>query len=592
MSPQEIETLVDVALGNKKADLIIKGGSLLNVYTGELLKGYSVAIKGERIAYVGENSDHTAGEGTQLIDAQGKVLIPGLIDGHTHFYSSVDEFLRYSMVCGTTSIVTETLEIGCSTGYAGVISFLENLKDQPIKLFALAPAMELVPGSIGQGSTISDKEMEQLLNLDEILGLGETMWTAVLEKDQQVLGYFARALSQKKRVEGHSAGAKGNRLVAYIASGISSCHEPINTEEALERLRLGIHVMIREGSIRRELEAISQIKDKGIDFRRLVLVTDGLSPEDLVTYGHMDYLVQKAINLGFDPIVAIQMATINPAEHFSLDHLIGGIAPGRYADILIIPDLRTIHCEYVISNGQIIAKNKKLLVEPRKCVYPQSLLRSIHLPKKLNPEDFAVSARGENGKARVRVISIVSDLITEESAAELPVVDGLVQMDVERDVLKVSVIDRYENSGTVFTGFVTGFGIESGAIATSYTWTRGCPIIAIGADEQDMAHAVNHIAELNGGLVVCKKGAILEELPLPLGGVTPSCPIEEAAYKVRHITKLIAKLGSSLSKPFLTLQTLPSPVLPFFRISQGGLINLREKRIVDLFFEPYPGDEI
>lgn len=585
MSPQEIETLVDVALGKRKADLIIKGGSLLNVYTGELLKGYSIAIKGERIAYVGENSDHTVGDGTKIIDAQGKVLIPGFIDGHAHFYSSIDEFLRYSMVSGTTSIVVETLEMGCSTGYEGVISFLENLKDQPIKLFALAPAMELLPGPIGQGSTISDKEMERLLNSDDILGLGETMWTTVLEKDQQVLGYFAKALAQKKKLEGHSAGAKGDKLVAYIASGISSCHEPINMEEVLERLRLGIHVMIREGSIRRELEAISKIKDTGIDFRRLVLVTDGLSPEDLVTYGHMDYIVQKAINLGFAPIVAIQMATINPAEHFSLDHIIGGIAPGRYADILIIPDLRTIHCEYVISNGQVIARDKKLLAEPRKCVYPESVLRSIHLPKKLNREDFAVSAQGKKGKARVRVISIVSDLITEESAAELPVANDLIQMDLERDLSKITVIDRYDNPGAMFTAFVKGFGIESGAIASSYTWTRRCPIIAVGADEEDMARAVNRVAELNGGLVICKKGNILEELPLPIGGVTPSCPTEEAARKLRRITQLIANLGSSLSRPFLTLQTLPSPVLPFFRISQRGLINLRQKRIVDLIID-------
>ncbi len=582
ISREEIEGLVDVALGKKEADLVIRGGDLLSVYTGELLKGYSVAIKGEKIAYIGEDASHAIGADTEVIEAQGKVLIPGFIDGHYHFDSSVDSFLRYAMVCGTTTIIAETLDIGNTIGYEGVVALLENLRGQAIKFFALAPSAEPLLPSLEQGGLISEKEMEQLLDLEEVLGLGETIWTLALEGERHVLDNFSKVLTRGKTLEGHSSGAKGNKLVAYVACGISSCHEPIKIEEVLERLRLGLYTMIREGSIRQDLEPLSGVKDEGIDFRRLVLVTDGLSAQGLVEHGHMDYIVQKAINLGFDPVTAIQMATINPAEHFSLDHLIGGIAPGKYANILIIPDLSTIECQYVISKGRVVARDKELLVLPKESVYPDSVLKSVHLPRSLTPEDFNVQAQGRDGKATVRMIILISDLVTEETSATLPVVNGSIQMVPEQDLLKVSCIDRRDAPGAMFTAFIKGFGLKSGALASSFSWERTSPIIVVGADEADMAQAVNRIAELNGGLVLCQRGQILEELPLPIGGALSNCPQEEAAAKLRRITALTAKLGSSLSRPFFTLQTMPTVAIPYFRITRKGLLDLKEKKIVDL----------
>ncbi len=581
-SREELAALADVALGKKKADMVIRGGDLLSVYTGELLKGYSLATKSGKIAYIGEDASHAIGAGTEVIEAQGKVLIPGLIDAHYHFDSSVDEFLKYSMVCGTTTTIAETLDIGNTVGYEGVVALLDNLKDQPVKFFALAPSAEPLPLPFKQESFISEEQMEQLLELDEILGLGETIWTSVIEGDRHVLNNFAKVLNQGKKLEGHASGARGSKLAAYVACGISSCHEPIRAEEVLERLRLGLHAMIREGSIRQDLEPISAIKDEDIDFRRLILVTDGLSAQDLVEYGHMNHIVQKAIDLGFDPVTAIQMSTINPAEHFSLDHLIGGLAPGRYADIIIIPSLSRIECEYVISNGRVIARDGELLVPPRKSVYPECILDSVHLPRMLQRDDFNISAQGRKGQATVRVMRLISDLVTRKTTATLPVADDSIQMAPEQDLLKIACIDRRDNPGTMFTAFIRGFGLKSGAIASSFSWARTSPIIVVGTNEGDMAQAVNRIAELNGGLVLCQRGQILAELPLPIGGVLTNGPQEEAAAKMRRITELAVELGASSARPFFTLQTMPTMAIPHFRITSKGLLDVKERKIVNL----------
>lgn len=585
MHKERIKALVNVALGRDTADLVIKNANLVNTYSGELLEGYSIAIKGEKIAFVGKNGNHTIGSETKVIDAEGKVVIPGFIDAHTHLDIPIvhpNEYLRYSILSGTTTVVTETLEIANVLGYEGVLNLLDALKEQPIKFFATVPSLVPTLPALEEGTPISPEEVDSLLKLDRIVGLGETHWLPIIDENEEVLAILSRGHEVKKRLEGHGAGAKGNKLVAFAAAGISSCHESITMEEAVDRLRLGMYVMVREGSVRRDLEAISSIRGKISDFRRLILVSDGLNPEDLLNYGHMSYIVQKAIDLGFEPIKAIQMATINPAEYFSLDGICGGIAPGRDADILIIPDLRTIRCQLVIAKGQIAAQNGELLLEPRKDRPPAVALKSVRLPKRFTAADFNVPVRNTKVEVEVRVVNLVSEVITRELIAKLPVANGSIQADPKQDIVKVAVIDRHHGTGRSFTGFVKGFGMKSGAFASSYSWEARSPIVVIGANEDDMACAVNRIAELSGGIIVCAGGKILAELPLPIGGLLATCSVEEAAERLYQIRQSLKNLGCSLSNPYLSIQTLSGTFLPYFRITQEGLVNSKEKRIVAL----------
>ena len=578
--------LMKVALGEAEADLAIVNGEIVNVYTGELLTGDTVLIKGDKIAYVGKSTSQSIGPDTQIIDALGKILIPGLIDGHTHITEnthSASELIRYAMTSGTTTIITEVNAIAFPLGYRGIIEFLKSLRNQPIKFFiTLPPMVAISPVAKEHALTVSD--FRKLLREKEVVGLGEPSWAPVLEGDERILDFIAETIQAGKIVDGHTAGARDNKLQAYIATGISSCHEPITAEEVLERLRLGLFVLIREGEIRSELESIARIKDENIDLRRLILSTDGLGPRQYVTDGYMDFVVQKAIELGFNPIPAIQMATINVAQRFALDDFVGGIAPGKYADIVIIPDLTIIQPEYVISNGQVVAKNGQLLVEPREHTYPAAMQKTIHLNKRFEASDFAVPADSGRGRVRVRVIDQTTKLLTQEAIIELPVSDGLVPMDTGKDILKVAAIERTYVPGKHFVGFIRGMGLKHGAVANSIAWDTS-NIIVVGASESDMAQAVNRLKELNGGIVVSAGGQILAELSLPIGGIISQQPMGILARKLQNIQEAAHNLGCSSPDIRLTLSVLTTAAIPFLRICEAGLVDVRQNRFINLIVD-------
>ena len=583
MNISETKELMDVALGLRKADLVVYNGTLLNVYTGEYIEKCSVSVKGEKIAYVGGNPEDTIGNKTVVIDAGGKTIIPGLIDGHAHiaWLYNVSEFLKHAIPGGTTTIITESMEIYPVLGYEGILNFLDSLRDQPIKIFATAPAMVSISSS---ARGVPKKTIKKLLARKDILGLGETYWQALLQDPDYLLSSFDEALAAGKNLEGHSAGASEKKLAAYVASGISSCHEPINTKEVIERLRLGLCVMIREGSIRRDLEEISKIKDLGVNLRRLALVTDGVTPRDLVEKGYMEFIVQKAIDCGFDPVTSVQMATLNVAEHFSLDHMIGGIAPGKYADMLIIPNPSTIRAEYVISKGKIIAERGRLLSSPREHAFSEASRNSIKLTRRLMPSDFEIKPENGELQAEVRVIDQITELVTKEIKIVLPVVDGKIYSDISLDIIKVAAIDRNNSPGKTFTGLVKGFGMKSGAIASSAAWDTS-DIIVAGVNDEDMAFAVNRIKDLHGGCVVCDRGKILAELPLPLFGIISDTPVEVLARQMNVVSKAASALGIIWSDPMLTLVTLTGAAIPYLRICEEGLFNLKEGKSSGLFIK-------
>jgi len=547
-----------VALGEAEADLAIINGSVVNVYTGEIEKA-SVLIKGERIAYVGKDADRAIGSKTQVINAAGKTLIPGFIDGHTHVdvLYSINELLRFAVQGGTTTIITESCTIATTLGYEGVIHFLNSVRRQPVKVFVTAPPMVTI-SPVTEENAIGVKELHHLFRYKEIIGLGEAYWGDVVGGNQRVLDLIAETIKLGGKVDGHSAGATGKKLQAYVSSGVSSCHEPTNAEEVL-----------------------APIKDSGIPLNRLAMSTDGVGPEQLVKDGYMEVLVQKAIDLGFDPVLAVQMTTINVAQHFALDDVIGGIAPGKYADIVILPDLKIIKAEYVISNGRVVAQDGRALIPPRKHRYPQSLQNSIRLPNDFSANDFAIPVEGSRKEAKVRLMDQVTDLLVREEFVDMPVSNGELNIDVSKDILKVAAIERSFGTGKSFVGLIRGIGLKKGAIATSSVWDCG-DLMAVGADENDMARAVNRVRELDGGTVVCASGKILAEIALPVAGEISTEPMEAIADKLERIQRAAKDLGAKSNDIRLTIAVLPTPAIPFLRICESGLFSLRENRFVDL----------
>ncbi|MBW1801544.1 MAG: adenine deaminase, partial [Deltaproteobacteria bacterium] len=430
-TPGEMKDLSQVALGQTKADLVVVNGDLVNVYSGELIENQSVAVKGKWIAYVGADAEHTVGSETRTIDASGKVIIPGLIDGHTHllYYCTPDEFLRYGMRGGTTTIITELIELFNTCGLQGIIECLDALQGLPVKIFSTLPStvtlsrdtFERYPGLA---------ELKTLLEREDVLGVGEGYWQEVLRNGSHFKDLAASSMALRKTVEGHAAGCHGPRLQAYLNYGISSCHESVELEDVLEKLRLGLYVQLREGYVRRDLENMARISEMPLDFRKLELASDSVELKDLMAHGYMEVLLQKAIDFGFDPLVAIQMATINPATHFGLDNILGGIAPGKFADMLVIPDPREIRAEYVISNGRVIAGDGELQVQPHRVTLPRVPLHTLSA----RASDFTIPVEKE-GPVKVRVIDQVTNLVTREGIVELVPQDGEIRPDPGADLL-------------------------------------------------------------------------------------------------------------------------------------------------------------
>jgi adenine deaminase len=453
------------------------------------------------------------------------------------------------------------------------------LADQPIKIFATAAA----GASISQQTIgVRPKDLQRLLQRDDILGLGESYWQTVLQQPQRMLPALTETLIAGKRLEGHSAGARGRKLAAYAATGISSCHEPITSEEVLARLRLGICVMAREGSIRRDLKTIAPIKDQAVDLRRLVLATDGIQPGELLKNGYMEFVLRRALEYGFAPVTAIQAVTLNVAEHFGLDHLVGAVAPGRLADLVLLPDLTTIEPELVISNGKVVAKKGKLMVAPRPHQFASASYETIRLPRKLKADDFALRLPTDHSRITVRIIDMVTDLVTREMQEQYPVATLERLPDPANDLLKVAAVDRTHQPGRLFTGLIRGFGLKTGAMACSAAWDTST-IIVVGASAADMATAVNHIAILQGGAVVAQDGAILAELPLPVFGLISEWPLDRLAQAINQINQSAANRGVPFPDPLLSLVTLTGAAIPHLRICEEGLVNLRTGQTLTLW---------
>jgi len=576
----ERAALMRVALGLEFADMVILNASVVNVYTGEIIENCPVSIKGKWIASVGDDAASAAGESTVVLDAAGKTLIPGLIEGHTHlWFQTVEAVVPYLIKGGTTTFIIETMDVFPAAGYEGIAELLDSAGDQPIKILATAPATASISRALNAGS---GTVLAKLLERDDIVGLGETYWHAVLQSPDAFVPMFQSAIDRGKPLEGHTAGARGKKLAAYAAAGVSSCHEPVTVEEAVDLLRLGFYVMLREGSVRKDLEQLSKVGRAGVDLRRLILATDAVEPEEFIEKGHLEAVVQKAIANGFDPVSALRMTTLNVAEHFGLDSAIGGIAPGRCADILVLPDVRTISPEIVISNGRVVLRDGRLLESPRRHRFSDKCLQTVRLKNVLKPSDFEIRVPGAcSGPVTVRVIEMAGGLVTRELHADVSPVSGKIEPDLRNDIVKVAAIDRSNDPGRSCVGLIKGFGIRKGSFACSAAWDSW-DIIVVGADEKDMALAVNRIRELQGGLIVCEDGKITAELPLPVFGILSDLDMPPLAQRLKSVRRAACGLGIPFADPVLKLCTLTTAAIPFLRICEEGLVNLKDGKTLTL----------
>jgi adenine deaminase len=582
-APLDRYELSKVALGESEADLAIINGSIVNVYTAELLTGDTILIKGDKIACVGKYAKRGIGPSTRVIDAAGKILVPGFIDGHTHmdYLCSTREVVRFAAKTGTTSIITEIVEVAFRLGYRGIIDYLKSTRGHPIKFWFTLPPMGTI-SPVSRQHLLSLAEVRRLLRRKDCVGLGEIYWGMVTAGDPQQLAVVAETLRAGKKVEGHSAGAAANKLQAYSALGVSSDHEPISADEALERMRLGLSVLAREGEVREDLEAVSLIKDRKIDFRRLAVSTDGIGPRHLVTYGFMEHVVQRAIDLGFPAVQAIQMGTLNVAEHFNLQDFIGGIAPGRFADVVMLPSLNVIRPEMVVSSGQIVLEQGKNEFQPRPYNYPGFTKGIVNIKRELRASDFTVPVADTESRVKVRVIDQLTKVLTREMLTELPVISGRVQPDIAQDIIKVAAIEYIHTAGKAFTGFIHGLGLKMGAVATSTCWDS-TDIMVAGANETDMALAVNRIKVLGGGTVVCLNGDFLAELAFPIGSLISEESMEAMADRLKLVQDSAAMLGCTSEDIRTTLSVLTTPAIPYLRICESGLFNVRLNGPIDLF---------
>ncbi|MDR2174492.1 MAG: adenine deaminase [Synergistaceae bacterium] len=583
-----------VAMGREPAETVIKNTRLVNVNTGEILENTDIAVACGRIALVGDAS-HAIGEGTEVVDAAGMYAAPGFMDGHIHVESSmmtVREYARTVIPHGTTSIFPDPHEIANVLGRGGVRFMMDDARGTPLRVFMMMPScVPAVPAFEDAGAALGPDDIADFMEMEGIYGLGEMMnFPGVLYGDENVHRELYAALAKGKTVTGHySMPETGPGLNAYIASGVRCCHESVRHEDALAKMRLGMFAQIREGSAWRDLqEVVKAVTERRIDTRLATLVSDDTHPNTLISLGHMDHIVRRAVEEGVDPVTAVQMATINVAQCYRLDRDLGSLSPGKLADILLISDLARVDVKKVFIGGRLAAEDRKLSIAIEKTAAPAFVLNTCHLKKPLAPEDFRIAApRGSAGtdRVRARVIEIIEARVgTRARECELAVEDGFVPAAPERDIAKLAVVERHRATGTMGKGFVKGFRLKGGAVASTVAHDAH-NLMVVGTNDADMAAAGSALAECGGGMAAVKDGKILALLPLPIAGLMSGDSAPEIAARVMKLDEAWKALGCDLESPFMTMALLPLAVLPELRLTNRGLIDTVAYKFTDLFID-------
>jgi len=567
-----IERLIAVARGEEPADLLLKNGRLVNVLSGEVHPA-RVAIVDGRVA--GWGGDYRA---RRVVDLAGRFICPGLIDAHVHLESSMvspAEFSRAVLPHGTTAVVCDPHEIANVLGLAGVRYILDASAGLPLTVYVMAPSCVPATDMETAGAALDAADIAQILTYDRVLGLAEMMnYPGVLFRVPSVLAKIAAAAGRP--VDGHAPGLSGKDLNAYLAAGIGSDHECTDPDEAREKLRRGMHIFIREGTTARNLHSLLPLVTPA-NARFCHFCTDDRHPDTLLTEGHVDDIVRQAIAGGLDPVLAIQMASINTALYFGLRQT-GAVAPGYRADLLVLDDLERVQVAQVYAAGQLVAEGGRCLLFAAEL--PQVPTQStVHL----NTAVLDLTIRAGQGPARV--IGVVpGQVVTEDLRLEPAIVDGQVVADPARDLAKIAVIERHHSTGNLGLGLVKGIGLRRGAIASSVAHDSH-NVVVVGVADADMRAAVASVAEMGGGQVAIAGGQVQAACPLPIAGLMSDRPLEQVRDQVAALTKAAQALGSTLPDPFMTLSFLALPVIPALKLTDKGLVDVIKFQVVPLFGE-------
>jgi adenine deaminase len=574
-------------MGRRPADLVVRGGRWVCVQSGEILPGTDVAIVGERVAYVGADASHTIGPQTEVLEADGRHLVPGLLDGHLHVEVSmltIGEFVRAVLPHGTTGLFVDPHEIANVVGLAGVRMMVDEAAGQPIHVWVQVPScVPSAPGLETAGAAIGPAEVAEALSWPGVIGLGEMMnFPGVVEGADSLHAEMDATRAAGKVIGGHYASFDlGRPFHAYAAGGAQDDHEGTRLEDALARLRQGMKVMMRLGSAWHDVAAqLPAVTERGLDSRHVILVTDDCHAGTLVEEGHMDRVVRHAIRQGATPIVAIQMATLNTAEHFGVANEVGQIAPGRYADLLLIPDLAELAIETVIARGTVAVSGGELRAAPPRFEYPPEVRASVHLARELVAADFALPVGGSDPVV-ASVIGIVENQApTRHLRLTLRPVDGQLRAERDLDLAKVALVERHRGSGQVQVGLVQGFGFQA-PCAVASTVAHDChQLLVVGTDEASMAIAANELARVGGGQVVVRDGQPIALIELPIAGLMSDQPAERVAAKASRLLEAFRACGCALNNPNMQLSLLALVVIPQLRISDRGLIDVERFAVV------------
>jgi len=577
-------------MGREKADLVIKNGRWVCVQSGEIIPNTDIAVVGERIAYVGEDASHTIGVDTKVVDANGMYLVPGLLDAHMHVESgmiTVTEFVRAVAPRGTTGMFIDPHEIANVFGLKGVRLMADEAENQPIHVWVQVPScVPSAPGFETPGSSIGPEDVAEAMKWDRIIGLGEMMnFPGVYFSDQKMHDEMSATRAAGKVIGGHYAAPDlGIPFHGYVAGGPEDDHEGTRKEDAIARVRQGMKAMLRYGSGWLDVEAqIPAINEDQLDSRHFILCTDDSHSETLVNDGHMDRVLRHTIGLGTDPMTALQMATINTAEHFGLARDIGMIASGRYADILLVEDLKDFHPEQVYARGKLLAERGVWQIELPAAEYPAWVTKSVNMKRNLTAADFKlkVDPKLTGAALTAHVIGVVEGQApTKHLVLPIQAEEGEIKIDQERDLLKIALVERHKGTGGVVVGLVSGFGLKGNCALGSTVAHDSHHMIVVGTDEEQMALAANQLAEMNGGQVVVKDGQVIGSVALPIAGLMSTKQADVVAKEAASVLAGFQTCGCEIVNPNMQLSLLALVVIPELRISDQGLVDVSKFEFV------------
>ena len=581
--------LVSVAAGREPADLVLKNARLVNVQSREILQGWDVAVVGGRFAYVGPDASHCISEQTKAVDAAQKYLIPGLCDGHMHIESGMltpAEFAAAVIPHGTTTLFSDPHEIANVLGLKGVRMMHDEALMQPINIYTQMPSCApSAPGLETTGYEITENDVAEAMTWPGIIGLGEMMnFPGVIHGDRQMLAEMAVTMRAGKTVGGHYASPdRGNAFHAYAAGGAADDHEGTKEDDAIARVRQGMRSMMRLGSAWYDVESqITAITEKGLDPRNFILCTDDCHSGTLVHEGHMNRVLRHAISCGCDPLVALQMATINTATHFGLERELGSIAPGRRADMILTSDLSELPIDSVYARGVHVAEKGEVLVDCPHYAWPETARNTVHLARTLSAGDFDIPAPDGANSVRAKVIGVVENQApTKALVKDLPVKDGLVQC--TEDVCQISLVERHRATGQVTNGFVSGFGYQGTMAIASTVAHDSHHLIVVGTDKTMMASATNRLEEVGGGVTVWKDRVEIALIRLPIAGLMSDSPAKEVAEDAQKMLDAMIECGCALNNAFMQHSLLALVVIPELRISDLGIVDVTKFELTNLF---------